>query len=73
MTVQDWVHSQARLADKLGVQQWAAVVGGSLGGMQALQWSISYPERLRHCVVIASAASSALRTSPSMKLPSGDQ
>lgn len=56
MTVQDWVHSQARLADRLGVEQWAAVVGGSLGGMQALQWSITYPERLRHCVVIASAA-----------------
>ncbi|WP_010324976.1 homoserine O-succinyltransferase MetX [Marinobacterium stanieri] len=56
MTVQDWVHSQARLADRLGIQQWAAVVGGSLGGMQALQWSITYPDRLRHCVVIASAA-----------------
>lgn len=55
LTVEDWVHSQARLADALGIAQWAAVVGGSLGGMQALQWSISYPERLRHCVVIASA------------------
>lgn len=56
MTVQDWVHSQALLADHFGIDQWAAVVGGSLGGMQALQWSISYPDRLRHCVVIASAA-----------------
>jgi homoserine O-acetyltransferase len=56
ITVQDWVNSQARLADRLGIRQWAAVVGGSLGGMQALQWSISYPERVRHCVVIASAA-----------------
>ena len=55
MTVEDWVHSQARLADLLGVQQWAAVVGGSLGGMQALQWTISYPERIRHCLSIASA------------------
>ena len=55
MTVRDWVHSQARLADRLGIQQWAAVVGGSLGGMQALQWSIDYPERLRHCVAIAAA------------------
>ncbi|MCL7462178.1 homoserine O-acetyltransferase [Pseudomonas sp. NW5] len=55
ITVEDWVHSQARLADTLGIRQWAAVVGGSLGGMQALQWSISYPERIRHCVVIASA------------------
>ena len=55
ITVEDWVNSQARLADHLGIHQWAAVVGGSLGGMQALQWSISYPERLRHCVCIASA------------------
>jgi homoserine O-acetyltransferase len=55
VTVEDWVHSQARLADLLGIQQWAAVVGGSLGGMQALQWTISYPERVRHCLCIASA------------------
>ncbi|HEY5717315.1 MAG TPA: homoserine O-acetyltransferase, partial [Motiliproteus sp.] len=55
LAVRDWVNSQARLADRLGIQQWAAVVGGSLGGMQALRWSISYPERLRHCLVIASA------------------
>jgi homoserine O-acetyltransferase len=55
LTVEDWVHSQARLADRLGVQQWAAVVGGSLGGMQGLQWTITYPERVRHCVDIASA------------------
>ena len=49
------MHSQARLADRLGIRQWAAVVGGSLGGMQALQWTISYPERVRHCLCIASA------------------
>ncbi|KDE40132.1 MAG: homoserine O-acetyltransferase [Nitrincola lacisaponensis] len=55
VTVPDWVESQARLADHLGIHQWAAVVGGSLGGMQALQWSIDYPERLRHCVIIAAA------------------
>ena len=55
LTVEDWVHSQVRLAERLGIQQWAAVVGGSLGGMQALQWTISYPERVRHCVDIASA------------------
>ncbi|MCO7054640.1 MULTISPECIES: homoserine O-acetyltransferase [Pseudomonas] len=55
LTVEDWVHSQARLADRLGIQQWAAIVGGSLGGMQALQWTMSYPERVRHCVDIASA------------------
>ncbi len=56
VTVSDWVSSQAMLADYLGIDQWAAVVGGSLGGMQALQWSITYPERLRHAVIIASAA-----------------
>ena len=55
LTVEDWVHSQARLADRLGIKQWAAVVGGSLGGMQALQWTITYPDRVRHCVDIASA------------------
>ena len=55
LTVEDWVNSQARLADVLGITQWAAVVGGSLGGMQALQWAISYPERIRHCVAIATA------------------
>lgn len=54
VTVEDWVRSQARLADALGIQQFAAVMGGSLGGMQALAWSILFPERLRHSVVIAS-------------------
>jgi len=55
VAVRDWVNSQARLADVLGIEQWAAVVGGSLGGMQVLRWSIQFPERLRHAVVIASA------------------
>ena len=55
VTVEDWVNSQARLADYLGINKLAAVLGGSLGGMQALQWSIAYPERLRHALVIASA------------------
>lgn len=55
MTVQDWVRSQARLADRLGIEQWAAVIGGSLGGMQAIQWSIDFPDRVRHCVAIAAA------------------
>jgi len=55
ITVRDWVNSQARLGDTLGVTQWAAVVGGSLGGMQALQWAIDYPERVRYCVAIAAA------------------
>jgi homoserine O-acetyltransferase len=54
VTVEDWVAAQARLADVLGIAQFAAVMGGSLGGMQALAWSIMYPARLRHCVVIAS-------------------
>ncbi len=55
LTVEDWVTSQTLLADYLGIQQLAAVVGGSLGGMQALQWTIAYPERVRHALVIASA------------------
>lgn len=54
VTVEDWVHAQARVADFLGVRQWAAVMGGSLGGMQALSWAIQYPQRLRHCIAIAS-------------------
>lgn len=53
--VRDWVHSQARLADALGITTWAAVIGGSLGGMQVMRWAIDYPERIRHAVVIASA------------------
>ncbi|MCC2971275.1 homoserine O-acetyltransferase [Massilia sp. IC2-476] len=54
LTVEDWVTAQARLADRLGIDCFAAVMGGSLGGMQALSWSIMFPERLRHCIVIAS-------------------
>ncbi len=54
VTVEDWVAAQARLADRLGIARFAAVMGGSLGGMQALSWSIMYPQRLRHCIVIAS-------------------
>lgn len=53
--VRDWVESQARLADRLGIQQFAAVIGGSLGGMQAMRWAIAKPERIRHCLVIAAA------------------
>ncbi|HET8903154.1 MAG TPA: homoserine O-acetyltransferase [Saccharospirillum sp.] len=55
MAVRDWVKSQARLADRLGIECWHAVIGGSLGGMQALRWSIDYPDRLKGCAVIASA------------------
>lgn len=53
--VRDWVNSQARLADHLGIGSWAAVIGGSLGGMQAMRWALEYPDRVRHCIVIASA------------------
>jgi homoserine O-acetyltransferase len=55
VTVPDWVTAQARLADRLGVARWAAVIGGSLGGMQALQWAINYPDRVANALVIASA------------------
>ena len=55
VTVRDWVESQARLADELGITRWAAVMGGSLGGMQALQWAIDYPDRIGHAIVIAAA------------------
>ena len=54
VTVPDWVRVQTLLADHLGITVWHAVVGGSLGGMQALQWAVDYPDRLRNCVVIAS-------------------
>jgi homoserine O-acetyltransferase len=56
VTVEDWVEAQARLADRLGIERFAAVIGGSLGAMQALQWTLSYPDRVRHSVVIAAAA-----------------
>jgi len=55
VSVEDWVHSQARLADHLGVRTFAAVIGGSLGGMQALQWAMDYPDRVRNAIVIAAA------------------
>jgi len=54
LTVEDWVNAQARLADRFGIARFAAVMGGSLGGMQALSWAITCPERVAHCVVIAS-------------------
>ncbi len=54
VTVEDWVNAQALLADQLGIDCFAAVMGGSLGAMQALQWAIAYPKRVRHALVIAS-------------------
>lgn len=54
VTIKDWVATQAMLADYFGIEVWHAVVGGSMGGMQALRWSIDYPNRLKKCVVIAS-------------------
>ena len=55
MTVEDWVNAQALLLERLGIHQLAAVMGGSLGGMQALSWALQYPERVSHAVVVASA------------------
>jgi homoserine O-acetyltransferase len=55
VTVEDWVNAQARLLDAMGIDQLAAVMGGSLGGMQTLSWTLQYPERVRHAVVVASA------------------
>jgi homoserine O-acetyltransferase len=55
VAVLDWVRAQARLADLLDIDAWAAVIGGSLGGMQALRWAITFPERVRHALVIAAA------------------
>lgn len=55
VTIKDWVKTQAMLSDRLGIDVWHAIVGGSMGGMQALQWSVDYPNRLKRCVVIASA------------------
>ncbi|MDX5409219.1 MAG: homoserine O-acetyltransferase [Thauera sp.] len=55
VTVEDWVESQARLADRLGIRRFAAIVGGSLGGMQAMSWALQYPERVGQVAVIAAA------------------
>ena len=55
LRVRDWVNSQRCLADRLGIDCWAAVIGGSLGGMQAMRWALEYPDRVKHCVVIAAA------------------
>lgn len=51
----DWVESQYLMMQHFGITQWAAIIGGSLGGMQAMRWALEYPDALRHCIVIASA------------------
>jgi homoserine O-acetyltransferase/O-succinyltransferase len=56
VTVEDWVVSQARLMDRLGIEKLAGAIGGSLGGMQAMQWTLSFPDRIRHAFVIAAAS-----------------
>ena len=53
VTVNDWVKSQKLLADYLGIDAWACVIGGSLGGMQAMQWAISYPNKIKNSIIIA--------------------
>ena len=55
VTVEDWVDAQARVLDALGIDKLAAVIGGSLGGMQALSWTLRHPERLDHCIAVATA------------------
>ena len=57
VTVEDWVDAQARVLERLGIDQLAAVIGGSLGGMQALAWTLRHPARVRHCLAIATAPS----------------
>ena len=57
VTVEDWVDAQARLLERLGIEQLAAVLGGSLGGMQALAWTLRHPQRVRHCIAVATAPS----------------
>lgn len=54
ITIKDWVKTQVMLSDRLGIKKWHAIVGGSMGGMQALQWSVDYPDRLSRCAIIAS-------------------
>lgn len=55
VTVKDWVNTQFILMERLGIAKWAAVIGGSLGGMQAIQWAISYSEKLHSAICIAGA------------------
>ena len=63
LRARDWVNSQARLADYLGIACWAAVIGGSLGGMQAMRWALEFPQRIKHCTT------ASLRLGPERSLP----
>ena len=56
VSVSDWVETQKLLADHLGINCWEMVAGGSLGGMQALQWAISYPDRIKKAAIIAASS-----------------
>lgn len=53
--VRDWVCTQHDIMQLLGIQQWAAIIGGSLGGMQVMRWALEYPEKVKHCVVMAAS------------------
>ena len=63
VTVEDWVQTQARLADHLGVARWHSIVGGSMGGMQAFHWAALYPDAVQRLAVICGAAKAVLRNS----------
>ncbi len=59
VSVRDWVRSQAKLADHLGIRRWHSVIGGSMGGMQALEWAVIFPERVGSIVPISTAAAAS--------------
>ncbi len=59
ITIRDQVAVEVALADALGIERWAAVVGGSMGGMRALEWAVGYPDRLDRCIVVACGAAAS--------------
>ncbi|MGT2463945.1 alpha/beta fold hydrolase [Sinomonas atrocyanea] len=67
VTIRDSVRAEARLADRLGVRRWHAVLGGSMGGARALEWAAMYPDRVRHCVVVAIGGTPLPSRSPSRR------
>src|SRR5260370_5862039 len=60
ITINDIVRTQARLLDHLGIERLKAVIGGSIGGMQALSWAVDFPERVEHCIAIGATPLSAM-------------